>query len=198
MLIRDVRETVATVLKQQTAREHQALEEKILPRLQGLQNMNDYAQLLKIFYGYFKPVEDRIGTQLHLKDVPDLQQRRKADWILQDLTFSKSHTEHLRLATHLPQINNSIQAFGALYVLEGSTLGGRGITKMLLKNPVLQLQQTQVRFFNGYGADTGPRWMAFMAFLNQQDTTPAALEQMASSANETFTLFKNWIQEHDA
>lgn len=198
MLIRDVQETVASLLKHHTACEHQALEEKVLPQLQALRGLPDYIRLLKTFYGYFKPVEERIGKQLHAMQLPDLQQRRKADWILQDLTFSNAHVTDLPQATNLPKINNRHQAFGAMYVLEGSTLGGRGITKMLLKNSALQLNEMQVHFFNGYGVETGARWMTFLQCLNQQETSDTAMEQMIFSANETFTLLKNWIEENEA
>ena len=198
MVIRDLQETGASLLKHHTTKEHQALEAIVLPHLQALRTIEDYVGLLKIFYGYHKPIEECIATQLHESHLPDLEQRRKADWILQDLTFSIPHNSKLPVSTNVPEINNCHQAFGALYVLEGSTLGGRGITKMLLKNQHLQLEEKQVRFFSGYGTETGAKWMNFLNYLNQQNTGCRAMEQMIGAANETFTLFKNWIQENEA
>ncbi|MER3464226.1 MAG: hypothetical protein C4329_07220 [Chitinophagaceae bacterium] len=57
-------------------------------------------------------------------------QRRKADAILLDL----NDTVDLSLCTSLPQINSTAKTIGAMYVLEGSTLGGRGISKMLQRH----------------------------------------------------------------
>jgi heme oxygenase len=138
-------------------------------------------------------VEQLIEQHIDDTVLPDIHQRRKAHFILHDLSFSKAHIKELPLATQLPQLKNRNTALGALYVLEGSTLGGRGITKLLLKNAQLNLQPGEVQFFNGYGAETGTMWIAFLKILNQYGETDVARTQMAMAANETFTLFKNWL-----
>jgi len=194
MSIIDVRESAAAFLKYHTSQTHQDLEQIVLPRLMALRTMDDYIVLLKNFYGYFKPVEEQVERHIDTSILPDIHQRRKADSIQHDLTFSKAHIVHLPLATNLPVIENTYQAFGALYVLEGSTQGGRGITKMLLKNEHLQLEENQVHFFNGYGAETGHMWTRFLKALNQHGNNQSALEAMTTTANETFTLFQQWLQ----
>lgn len=190
----DVQQTAATFLKHHTAFAHQNLENIVLPRLQAMHSLPDYISLLKQFYGYFKPVEQQIEAWINNDILPDIQQRRKADLILHDLTFSKAHSVHLPLAARVPQLTNVRQAFGALYVLEGSTLGSRGITRTLLKNERLHLHEDQVRFFSGYGAETGPMWLAFLEKLNRYGDSDTALTEMTTAANETFTLFQHWLQ----
>ena len=186
--------SVAQTLKHRTEENHMALEAMLLPHLHALQTPEDYSQLLKAFYGYFKPVEALILHHLNKKILPDIEHRRKADFILKDLTSLKTHIANLPLATALPAIGNLYQALGALYVLEGSTLGGRGITKMLMKNVGLQLQADQLQFFNGYGTATGSMWTSFIQMLNQLKITGAEKETMIGAANETFLFFKNWLQ----
>lgn len=195
MLLREKQETAAAFLKQETATSHEELEAIVAPMLQHLKTLDDYETVLRLFYGFFKPVEDRINKQLGEDWIADAAERRKADWLLADLTFSKPHTT-LPEATSLPQIGNRAQAIGALYVLEGSTLGGRGISRMLLQHPALHLSEKQLQFFSGYGAATGQKWTAFVSFLNQQAGSRQDLQDMTAAANETFILFKNWILEH--
>lgn len=190
-------ETAAQLLKHHTLQQHLLLEEMVLPRLLSLQTVGDYMRFLKCFYGYFKPVESLIEQQVDESILPDIKQRRKAALILQDLTFLKAHTDDLLFATALPEIKNKPQAFGAMYVLEGSTLGGRGITKMLLKNNDLKLTGEQVQFFAGYGAETGTMWMAFLKTLNAFGNDASAIALMITTANETFLLFKNWLLQND-
>jgi heme oxygenase (biliverdin-IX-beta and delta-forming) len=195
MVTPDLCLSAAHYLKNHTSAQHQALESLVLPRLQSLKSLADYTQLLLKFYGYYKPVEDGIAAHLDVTDLPDLPQRRNARLILEDLTFSNPHTQDIPLASTLPTITNKAEAFGALYVLEGSTLGGRGITKLLLKNNALNLGEHQVRFFNGYGAATGPMWISFIERLNAYGNNETVLQQMAAAANETFYYFKIWLQQ---
>ena len=188
-------ESVATLLKKNTTEQHLALEAVVEPQLQALKSKEDYAAFLKRFYGYFKPVESLIEKYINATVLPDIAQRRKAGLIVQDLTFSNTHIEALPLATQLPEISNTVEAFGALYVLEGSTLGGRGITRLLLKNEALQLQPAEVRFFNGYGEQTGAMWTSFLKSLNQFTNNPTAVQQQIATANDTFAFFKIWLQQ---
>jgi len=188
-------ESVATLLKKNTTEQHLALEAVVEPQLQALKSKDDYAAFLRRFYGYFKPVESLIEKYINATVLPDIAQRRKAGLIVQDLTFSNTHIEALPLATQLPEISNTVEAFGALYVLEGSTLGGRGITRLLLKKEALQLRPAEVRFFNGYGEQTGAMWTSFLKSLNQFTNNPAAVQQQIATANDTFAFFKIWLQQ---
>jgi heme oxygenase len=156
----------------------------------------EYIGFLTKFYGYFKPVEDRILQHIDSRILPDISERRKAGWILEDLTFSNAHTGALPLATVLPGIENTAMAFGALYVLEGSTLGGRGITRLLLKNEHLRLQPRQLRFFSGYSEETGPKWTGFLQTLNRHGQSEAAAQTMITTANETFLYFEKWLSKN--
>jgi heme oxygenase (biliverdin-IX-beta and delta-forming) len=195
MVTPDLCRSAAHYLKSHTAAQHQALEALVLPRLQSLESLADYTQLLLQFYGYYKPVEEMIARHLDATDLPDLTQRRNARLILEDLTFSNAHIQTITVASTLPTITNKTEAFGALYVLEGSTLGGRGITKLLLKNKSLNVGNDQVRFFNGYGAATGTMWTSFIERLNAHGNNEAVLQQMAAAANETFYYFKSWLEQ---
>lgn len=189
------RPSVAQTLKHQTEAAHLELEALMMPWLQAIATKEDYAQLLKGFYGYFSPLENAVAPFITTSILPDGAERRKATFILNDLAQLAVSTSELPLATHLPKIQSLPQALGALYVMEGSTLGGKGITKMLLKKEGLNLQLNSLQFFGGYGEKTGPMWTAFVNVLNSFCGTDEEVAQMVASAAQTFSLFKTWLQE---
>lgn len=179
---------LAGLVKNVTQKEHEEVEAILLPALTSIRTTEDYATILKMFYGYFYPIETSIENFLPLDLLPDLAERRKASTLLEDLHRLGQATDILPICKKLPSISNPAQAFGALYVLEGSTLGGKQIAKMLAKNPAVPEGTT--RFFSGYGEQTGSRWKSFVQVFNQQSDGEAVI----ASANETFYLLKGWMQ----
>lgn len=190
----DLSEAVATALKRKTLHAHEALEGLLIPRLRQISTAHEYTRLLRTFYGYFSPLEVLIEQYLTPAQLPDVKERRKASFLLDDMAALGQRTEGLAVTPYTPHITNEAQAWGALYVLEGSTLGGRGITRMLLKQcPGLTLHH--LSFFNGYGEATGPMWVRFQEALNSLEYTGSELVQTIEAANETFLNFKRWIEE---
>jgi heme oxygenase len=166
------------------------VEALLLPKLEAVQTPADYATILKTFYGYFSPVEGMIQQHITPAQLPDIAERRKAAAILQDIGATGDSDVDIPVCRHLPEIKNSTQAFGALYVLEGSTLGGKMIAKMLLKKEALLLSKGALTFFSGYKEETGKKWKAFLDVFNQQENTAILIE----SANATFYHLKSWMQ----
>lgn len=170
---------------------HEAVEAVLLPRLTSIQSSRDYAAILAMFYGYFQPLESSIQHYITPTRLPDIRERRTAGAVLHDLAAIGHDDEPLPLCESLPVIENTAQAFGALYVLEGSTLGGKMIAKMLLKNAALNITPGALSFFSGYKEETGSKWKAFLEALNKQEE-PA---QVVQAANETFYHLKGWMQQ---
>lgn len=189
----DLREAVATALKKKTMDAHQALEDLLITRLQNISTQEDYGALLKTFYGYFSPVEKIVKHYLSPQQLPDIKQRRKAAFLLEDLYVLGCSTENITISPFLPTITSEVQAWGALYVLEGSTLGGRAITRMLLKQ-CSEITISHLKFFNGYGEETGPMWMRFLEALNNLEYNDAEVGSAVQAANDTFLNFKKWIE----
>lgn len=171
---------------------HADAEAVLQKRLSSISTPADYAGILKIFYGFFQPVQALIQSHLNETHLPDINERRTATYILSDLLALGIETDQLPISSSLPRIDNAAQAFGALYVLEGSTLGGRMIKKMLQAHPSIHFTEEQLRFFNGYGEETGPKWKVFVATLNQQHDPPTIVE----AANATFSEFQKWIERN--
>jgi hypothetical protein len=64
-----------------------------------------------------------------------------------------------------PRPAGRAEAFGMLYVLEGSTLGGRIILRTLSDRGV---SDPALSFLDPYGAATGQRWRDFIAVLTRE------------------------------
>ncbi len=185
--------STAQILKTQTASNHAALEALLLPYLQACTDAEAYAGILRSFYGFFAPLEVLIQQQVDHLIITDMNHRRKAARILDDLRFLGC-PDTPPICAALPSVANLFEALGAMYVLEGSTLGGRGITKMLLRSNPSWAEATH--FFGGYGADTGGKWMQFITTINQY-TTQQEVEAMVAAANDCFLKFRYWL-EHRA
>ena len=181
---------VAVMIKDSTQQLHKDVEDLLLPKLAAIENKNDYAAILRMFYGYFSPLENLLQQFVTPALLPDVAERRKADALLHDLRSLKSEGADLTLCEALPLIENEAQAMGALYVLEGSTLGGKTIAKMLRQNKALALTDNELTFFMGYKEETGSKWKAFLQVLNQQQDA----DQTIVAANQTFYHMKNWMQ----
>ena len=85
----------------------------------------------------------RIRQQNH---VFNYAERRKFPWLMEDLSFLHETPLQLNPTMNLPVINSLGRLVGALYVLEGSTLGGQLISRQLNQHLGLTLN-TGARFF---------------------------------------------------
>lgn len=184
---------LADELKEQTRLVHADLEKKLLAHIQDVKDADRYTRLLVLMYGYYAALEQKLDQ--FSENLPDYAARRKSQAILDDLKQLAYPTRQIPVCSDLPSIHSLPSALGAMYVLEGSTLGGKIISKMLLKQvPALE---GSIRFFQGYNEESMTMWQKFKEHLHntvdesQQDETHFA-------AKETFVKFKKWLEYHDA
>ncbi|MEO7044597.1 MAG: biliverdin-producing heme oxygenase [Ferruginibacter sp.] len=173
-------------LKLKTKEQHQQLEVKIVGTIKAIRQQRDYVKLLQIFAGYFGALEFLINQTLRSDMLPDFSSRRKAVALKTDLlNMSASLPQKIR-NENLPIIINYLHALGALYVMEGSTLGGQVITKMIAsKLP----DEKAFSFFQGYGEKTIEMWNSFKESINAMNLTKEEEGIIITSANETFQKF---------
>ena len=184
--------TASLQIKNQTEIEHKEVEDLLVPMLSSIKTKEDYIRILKIFYGFFFHVETQIKQYISSSYLSDINERRKSGWIKNDLQ-ALNYEDQIKISSFLPNITNATEAFGALYVLEGSTLGGRMITKMLLKNKDIDLAKS-LSFFNGYNNETGPKWKLFLEAMNSYSRENNATNEIIIAAKNTFTNLKKWIE----
>lgn len=178
---------LSELLKEKTLIRHQELEKKLVGKMRAMKSIYDYILLLKLFYSYFGGLEKIIQPHITLQILPDYDKRRKTQLISSDLQTLNAKTPLTAEGDDLPQITNIAEALGALYVIEGSTLGGQIIKSMLSKQ--LTIDETYaMTFFNGYGQNTHQMWAFFKDVLNDY-ASPETHEIVINSANQTFQKF---------
>ncbi|GGH78501.1 heme oxygenase [Filimonas zeae] len=184
------------VLKSETKTAHTDLEGRMIPSIKAIQTQGDYRRLLEMMYGFYQPLEERIGAYITEQTMPGYQERRKASLLVEDIAVLNNNTLSTpeKLCADLPGINNYAQALGAMYVLEGSTLGGKIIAGMVQKR--VEEVDNALLFFNGYGEKAMDMWMAFKEQVNK--TMPDnEQKEVVQAANDTFTSFKRWIELYE-
>ena len=175
---------LSTNIKEATKAAHQDLEKKVILKLKAIRSNADYADVLKHFHAYFNAVEQAIAPYITNELLPDHAERRNSEYLKRDIEELGGTVEDLPEVT-VPEIGNTLQALGAMYVMEGSIMGGPIIVQMLAKYGVTQ----GVSFFSGYGEATGSMWGKFVAVMNAQANTEAEEAFAISAANETFSRF---------
>jgi heme oxygenase len=184
---------IADLIKNETKTHHQALEVMMVRQLKSMRSITDYTDILEIFYSYFGGLEQRIKANLQKGFTID--ERRKAGDLAADLTHFGASIPELAKENDLPEIENHLQAIGALYVIEGSTLGGKYISQMISKQ-LEQADDAGLSFFNGYGENTMAMWSDFQEYMNKQAKDAAEEAEIVSAANETFVKFKHWMENY--
>ncbi len=186
---------IIETLRVATKRAHQELDHMLFPHIQAIKTREQYIQMLTVFYGFMKPVQDNIDAYLNDELVSGYSGRRRPERILEDINALTEHTYDILFCQSLPGIANSAAAFGAYYVMEGSTLGGEIIGKKIAEN--LRLDNGEgLSFFGGYGQDNSCMWKSFLVSLEQNQANHSHLSLLIESARETFITFNNWIIKH--
>ena len=184
-------------LKEQTKINHQILEKKLVAQMKAISNKEDYAILLGLFYSFFGGLEIAMGKYPDLSFLPDQELRRKASALENDLKALQISLPKLASVETLPKIENHLQTIGAMYVMEGSTLGGKYIVKMIEK----QLDTTDLSsltFFKSYGDDTEKMWQIFKNALDNFPLTSTEKDIVINAANDTFVTFNSWFDNNQA
>lgn len=180
------------VIKARTKKMHAETESVLIPRIKEITNRQGYVELLALFYGFFEPLEKRISDFINTDTLPDIHTRRKSGSIIK----SMSNVAFTIVATpgRLPVIHNVAQAFGAMYVLEGSTLGGKIISRMLQANVSLQLSTDSLAFFDVYGDETFEMWSRFKTVMDTLLINDTDINAASEAAGDTFSKMKSWMQ----
>jgi heme oxygenase len=119
----------------------------------------------------------------------------RSAWLRDDLaavTMDRRELPTIPRCTALTSFDTPARRLGALYVVEGSTLGGRHLARNL--DPLLgSTESAGRRFFLGRGADTNAAWIGFLARLALFAGTPAVHGEIVAAAVGTFRAFEEWL-----
>jgi len=120
----------------------------------------------------------------------------RSDWLREDLAAlsagGRPTLDEIPRCTALTSSHTPSARLGALYVVEGSTLGGRYLARSL--EPLLgSAGNVGRRFFLGRGADTTPAWNAFLARMTSSARTIAEHRETVEAAVRTFSIYQEWL-----
>jgi heme oxygenase len=158
---------ISVFLKEQTKQQHDDTEAQLQSQkiFDKSYTLEDYKKLLIHNYQLISRCEPQIREKLKNHTSLQLDVRSKIKALQKDLAALNIITKN-ELPTH--NLENEAEAFGALYVMEGSTLGGNVIAKQLKKNP--EFVDTEFNYFGIYGENTGTLWQEFKQILDQAVT----------------------------
>lgn len=183
-------------LRQETADSHQKLEENPLSKAILLPSVSvvDYQAYLAALFGMTIACEEQIFPAIS-HEITDLQPRYKSQRIIDDLIATGFSDEEINaLPVYRYQFTSTAEALGIMYVLEGSTLGGRILYKHI--NETLSFTpENGASYFWGYGAQTGNLWKSFISSLTQFVEMGGSEEEVIESAKKTFTIIDNWLSQ---
>jgi heme oxygenase len=152
----------------------------------------DYRDLLARLYGFHAAFDARMAeAPPALARELGLAGRGRAALIaadLQGLGAEADPVAALPLCPHMPAMRGAGDILGALYVVEGSTLGGLLIARAL--EPAVGENR---RFFLGHGGEHGRLWLSFVARLDRLDAEPTQAAAAERSALATFAAFERWM-----
>ena len=182
--------TISEYLKTQTKTLHDQTEKKFQSHqiFEKTFSLEQYKKLLLGNYFLIKNMEDQVFSTFSnkLSQELNLNERRKLSAIekdIQDLKINGNFSEKPI------KIENQNEAFGMLYVMEGSTLGGNVIAKQLSRNP--DFQNLSFHYFGVYGEETGSKWNNFKS-ISDREISEDQFEQVLNGAKKAYELLLNF------
>lgn len=161
--------------------------------------LKEYACLLQKYHVFYHALERfLLGRAAQPSEFARFycRDRLKACWLVSDLKALGVEVDapaDAHLQERLAALFASEQGLlGALYVIEGSMLGGSVMSKQFRKRFDLT-PETGLMFFTGYGSDTREKWLAMLGLLGQFDHDPAARRETVEGARSMFRLFKEHL-----
>ncbi len=171
-------------LRAATAAAHESLE-RDLGWEARVASLPGYRGLLARLRGFHAAYEPAIGTGLG--DEAFFGPRRRLAKLDADLAHLGLGTVSALPAPPAPRFHHPDMALGALYVLEGSTLGGRVIGRRIAA--LHGLETDGLAYYRAHGPATGAMWTAFRARLETAQDAAA----LTGAAVATFTAMRDWL-----
>lgn len=188
-------EDIMARVRHETASEHQRLESQI-PISSSDFDLAAYIKLLTNFWSIYRPLEARLS---HLRLPPELQteHRSKLHLLEKDLhLLAPQSALPAAMPACLPAIDDLPQALGCMYVMEGSTLGGQIICRIMQERFGLT-REHGCAFFSSYGAEVGTMWKKFSEQARWVLKSAGDQQRFIETAKLTFHCFEQWLTRGD-
>ncbi|TFY88636.1 biliverdin-producing heme oxygenase [Pseudomonas kairouanensis] len=182
-------------LRTGTALLHVGLEKR-LPFFSEHLDADWYQRLLQAYYGFYGPMEVALYDSGLIPEGYDAVLRVKTPTLLSDLGALGVDERALPRCTELPLFDTPAACLGALYVLEGATLGGQVLRREMAQRLDVNADNGGA-FLDIYGAETGRRWKDFLDYLGRQPLDTSAKQRAVDAARSTFSCFEQWLDSQE-
>ena len=157
-------------LRDATREDHQRLEDRVAI-LNRVRTPEGRRRLVEDFSGFHRDVEAAIAPWVADLEALDFEARRRSTYLARDLVTVGGRAPGAQVI----RVGGVGEALGMLYVLEGSTLGGRVLRKQVD-------DMTGLSFLDPYGEAVGERWRSFLAVIAGHARPPADTEALVAGA----------------
>ena len=187
-------------LRKYTKRAHDDLEEAA-PMAQLMKpdlTVSAYTNLLSRLLPFYRNLEDQLQSWgLPEPGAPPVEW--KTPRLLNDLKVLTGDLHScftdMNVEVETPTIASRSAALGALYVLEGSALGGQIISRRLSRQPAIKSTGAWT-FFTCYDQrELQLHWREFSRYMNDRSWDAKEEEAALRAAEATFDSLNNWMAE---
>lgn len=171
-------------LKEATRAQHEEVE-GVVDVMNQMFKIEDYKAMIGNFRRFYEAYEPTLPIDELQAAGFDYEQRRKLPSLENDSVALGLKEIDLPAFNALSEVSSVARAFGSLYVIEGSTLGGQVIARHLKEHLGLTPANGGA-FFSSYGAEVGPMWKQFGAAITEFAAGGENDEMIVQAARETF------------
>ena len=177
-------------LRRVTLPDHNAVEQSVPLMDEGL-DLDTYVSCLLKLHGIIAAWEDWAALNAPAWIQPLMAGRRRGHLLMLDLTwFGADDSGEVR--PPLPEMRDAATLLGAMYVIEGSTLGGQLIARHVER--VLGLTPGQGNaYFRGHNERTGQLWKGFCDVLRTK-VPDSETDAVITAAKAMFGAFGAWMR----
>jgi len=178
-------------LRAETRQAHDHIE-RVVDLKARASSLTAYRQLLARFYGFHAVWEAEARAIIADPDL--LEGRTRTPLLVRDLAALGAGEAEIRCLPLSPPVLRAprlAEALGAMYVVEGSTLGGTLIAKHVERTLGLG-PGNGCAYFRSHGADVAAMWRDFRARLLAL-SMPLAHDEVVAAAQRTFAHLSAWF-----
>ena len=177
-----------TRLREATAADHEAVEGAV-PLMDAGLSLERYVAVLQRMYGVVKAWEEFALAAASPALRPLAIARQRKALLEADLRVLGASIPTER-GPKLPEWHSEPELLGAMYVMEGSRLGGQMIARHV--EAVLGLPAAEgSAYFRGFAEKTGAMWKEFVSVLGAAPQDGE--EEAIAAAKEVFRVFGGWM-----
>lgn len=169
---------------------HRRLEARVDPA-RAFSSRARYRELLSELFGFHAAIHGQLARSaaLHFPELGPLPERSLL--LAQDLRHLAADPASLPRCSALPATPTAAHTIGALYVIEGSALGGAVLGRMADRQ--LGLTSTTGAGFFAADADLSQRWKLITTTLEHQGTLDGSSTAIVAGAADTFDCLEAWL-----